>query len=50
MIKYLLDTNIVIYVMKRRPIEVLETFNQNAPAWLYRPSRCQSCTMAQKRV
>ena len=30
MIKYLLDTNIVIYVMKRRPIEVLETFNQNA--------------------
>ena len=30
MIKFLLDTNIVIYVMKRRPIEVLETFNQNA--------------------
>ncbi|WP_353136936.1 type II toxin-antitoxin system VapC family toxin [Limnohabitans sp.] len=30
MIKYLLDTNIVIYVMKRRPIEVLEVFNQNA--------------------
>jgi len=30
MIKYLLDSNIVIYVMKRRPIEVLETFNQNA--------------------
>ena len=30
MIKYLLDTKIVIYVMKRRPIEVLETFNQNA--------------------
>ena len=30
MIKYLLDTNIVIYVMKRRPIELLETFNQNA--------------------
>jgi tRNA(fMet)-specific endonuclease VapC len=30
MIKYLLDTNIVTYVMKRRPIEVLETFNQNA--------------------
>jgi len=30
MIKYLLDTNIVIYVMKRRPIEVLELFNQNA--------------------
>jgi tRNA(fMet)-specific endonuclease VapC len=30
MIKYLLDSNIVIYVMKRRPIELLETFNQNA--------------------
>ncbi|QWD83792.1 type II toxin-antitoxin system VapC family toxin [Polynucleobacter sp. MWH-P3-07-1] len=30
MIKYLLDTNIVIYVLKRRPIEALETFNKNA--------------------
>ena len=30
MLKYLLDTNIVIYVMKRRPMEVLQTFNQNA--------------------
>jgi len=30
MIKYFLDSNIVIYVMKRRPIELLETFNQNA--------------------
>lgn len=30
MLKYLLDTNIVIYVIKRRPIEVLETFNANA--------------------
>ncbi len=29
MLKYLLDTNIVIYVMKRRPIEVLEVFNLN---------------------
>ena len=27
---YLLDTNIVIYVMKRRPVEVLTLFNQNA--------------------
>jgi len=26
---YLLDTNIVIYVIKRRPIEVMATFNQN---------------------
>jgi tRNA(fMet)-specific endonuclease VapC len=30
MVKYLLDTNIVIYVMKRRPIEVLAIFNENA--------------------
>jgi len=30
MIQYLLDTNIVIYVIKHRPIEVLETFNQHA--------------------
>ena len=30
MLKYLLDTNIVIYVLKRRPIEVLATFNEHA--------------------
>ena len=30
MIKYLLDTNIVIYVIKRRPIEVMSTFNLHA--------------------
>ena len=30
MLKYLLDTNIVIYVIKRRPIEVLQTFNLHA--------------------
>ncbi|MFZ3123604.1 MAG: type II toxin-antitoxin system VapC family toxin [Acidovorax sp.] len=30
MLRYLLDTNIVIYVLKRRPIEVLSIFNQNA--------------------
>ena len=29
MIKYLLDTNVVIYVLKRRPIRVLEIFNKN---------------------
>ncbi len=29
MIKYLLDTNIVIYVIKCRPLEVMDTFNQN---------------------
>ncbi len=30
MLKYLLDTNIAIYVIKRRPIEVLEHFNRYA--------------------
>jgi tRNA(fMet)-specific endonuclease VapC len=30
MLKYLLDTNIVIYVIKRRPIEVLVLFNEHA--------------------
>jgi len=28
--RYLLDTNIVIYVLKQRPIEVLATFNAHA--------------------
>lgn len=32
MLRYLLDTNTVIYVLKRRPIEVLNTFNQHADA------------------
>ena len=30
MLKYLLDTNIVIYVIKRKPLEVLKVFNKNA--------------------
>lgn len=30
MLRYLLDTNIVIYVLKRRPIEVLSVFNANS--------------------
>jgi len=30
MLKYLLDTNIVIYVIKRRPIELMGLFNENA--------------------
>lgn len=30
MLKFILDTNIVIYVIKRRPIDVLETFNLHA--------------------
>ncbi len=29
MLKFLLDTNIVIYVIKRRPIEILKTFNSH---------------------
>jgi tRNA(fMet)-specific endonuclease VapC len=30
MLKYLLDTNIAIYVIKRRPVAVLGRFNENA--------------------
>jgi tRNA(fMet)-specific endonuclease VapC len=30
MLKYMLDTNIVIYVIKRRPVHVLEVFNLHA--------------------
>jgi tRNA(fMet)-specific endonuclease VapC len=30
MLKYILDTNIAIYVIKRRPPEALATFNQHA--------------------
>jgi len=30
MLRYLLDTNIVIYVLKQRPIEVLAAFNTHA--------------------
>ncbi len=30
MLRYLLDTNIVIYVMKRRPPQALHMFNQHA--------------------
>ena len=30
MLKYLLDTNIAIYVIKRRPVEVMGIFNENA--------------------
>ncbi len=29
MFKYMLDTNIVIYVIKRRPVELLEIFNEH---------------------
>ena len=29
MLTYLLDTNIAIYVIKRRPLQVLEVFNRN---------------------
>ena len=30
MLKYLLDTNIVIYVIKQKPLEALKVFNKNA--------------------
>lgn len=30
MIKYMLDTNIAIYVIKQRPVEILTTFNRHA--------------------
>ena len=30
MLKYLLDTNIVMYVIKRRPVSVMHTFNKHA--------------------
>ena len=30
MLRYLLDTHIVIYVIKRRPLQALEIFNRNA--------------------
>ena len=30
MLKYMLDTNIVLYTIKRRPIEVIHTFNRFA--------------------
>ena len=29
MLKFMLDTNIVIFVIKRRPLELLEIFNRN---------------------
>lgn len=30
MLKFMLDTNIAIYIIKRRPITVLDTFNRHA--------------------
>ncbi len=30
MLKYMLDTNIAIYIIKRRPLELLTTFNKHA--------------------
>ena len=30
MLKFMLDTNIAIYVIKRRPMEVMELFNKHA--------------------
>ena len=36
MLRYLLDSNIVIYILKQRPIALLSTFNANASAALER--------------
>lgn len=30
MLKFMLDTNIVIYVIKRKPVHILDTFNSHA--------------------
>lgn len=30
MLKYLLDTSFALYVIKRRPVEVMGIFNENA--------------------
>ena len=30
MIKYMLDTDISIYIINKRPVEILDTFNENA--------------------
>ncbi|MDE0511487.1 MAG: tRNA(fMet)-specific endonuclease VapC [Gammaproteobacteria bacterium] len=30
MIKYILDTDISIYIINKRPVEILDTFNENA--------------------
>ena len=30
MLRYLLDTHIIIYELKQHPVEVLSTFNANA--------------------
>jgi tRNA(fMet)-specific endonuclease VapC len=32
MLKYMLDTNIVIYIIKNRPVELVDVFNKNAGA------------------
>ena len=50
MLKYLLDTNMVIYVMKRRPIEVLSQFNDNAGRMALSAITCRSFITAQKKV
>jgi len=50
MLRYLLDTNIVIYVLKRRPIEVLSLFNENASRMAISASRCRNCSTVQKKA
>ena len=50
MLRYLLDTNIVIYVLKRRPVEVLSTFNTTPAAWPCSPSPSPNFCTVQKKA
>jgi len=48
MLQYMLDTNIAIYVIKRRPIEALTIFN--AQAGVLVPSPMPNYYMASKKA
>ena len=46
MLQYVLDTNIRIYVIKSRPVELREQFNRLTEQYAYRRSRSRSCISA----
>ena len=50
MLRYLLDTNIVIYVLKRRPVEVLSTFNPKSGSYPAAVSRAEGSHGGSGRV
>ena len=50
MLKYLLDTNIVIYVIRRRPLEMLAMFNQHAVRMAMSAITLAERTMKQKKA